>query len=57
MGKIGKRWGKNVTYIRNWRKVNGEGIERGVFYLDFEWAQNWDEELAKMNAGKVGAPY
>ncbi len=57
MGKIGKRWGKKVTYIRNWRKVNGEGIERGVFYLDFEWAQNWDKELAEMNAGKVGAPY
>lgn len=57
MGKIGKRWGPKVTYIRNWRKVNGEGIERGVFYLDFEWTQNWDKELIEMNAGKVGAPY
>ena len=57
MGKIGKRWGKKVFYIRNWRKVNGEGIERGAFYLDFEWAQNWEKELAEMNAGKVGAPY
>ncbi|MEK7082735.1 MAG: IS5 family transposase [Patescibacteria group bacterium] len=57
MGKIGKRWGKKVTYLRSWRKVNDEGIERGVFYLDFEWAQNWDNELLIMNTGKIGAPY
>lgn len=57
MGKIGQRWGKNVTYIRDWRKVNEEGIQRGVYYLDFAWVQNWDEELDEMNRGKIGAPY
>ncbi|MDP2750442.1 MAG: IS5 family transposase [Nanoarchaeota archaeon] len=57
MGKIGKRWGPNVTYLRNWRKVNEEGVLRGVFYLDFEEVQNWDAELDEMNRGKRGAPF
>jgi hypothetical protein len=52
-----KKWGPNVTYIRNWKKVNAQAIKRGEFYLDFEWAGNWDKELAEMNEGKIGAPY
>ncbi len=57
MGKIGERWGPNVTYIRNWKKVNDEGVQRGVFYLDFDMVQNWDKELEEMNHGKRGAPF
>src|SRR3989338_10134182 len=57
MGKIGKRWGKKVTYIRNWRKTNEIYVQRGVFYLDFNWVQNWYKEVEDMNKGKVGAPY
>lgn len=57
MGKIGKRWGKKVTYIRNWRKTNEIYVQRGVFYLDFNWVQNWYEEVEEMNRGKVGAPF
>lgn len=57
MGKIGKRWGKKVTYIRDWKKVNEELVLRGVYSLDFEWVMNWDKELEKMNKKKVGAPY
>lgn len=57
MGKIGKRWGKKVTYIRGWQKVNEEGVQRGVYYLDFDWVMNWFKELEEMNEGKVGAPY
>ena len=57
MGKIGKRWGPQVTYLRDWKKVNEELVQRGVFYLDFDCVTNWDKELEEMNAGKVGAPY
>jgi len=57
MGKIGKRWGKKVTYIRDWEKTNEELILRGVYYLDFDWVTNWDGELGEMNKGKIGAPY
>lgn len=52
-----KRWGKKVTYLRDWKKVNEEGVQRGVYYLDFDWVMNWEKELAKMNQGKVGAPF
>lgn len=57
MGKIGKRWGPKVTYLRDWKKINEELVLRGVYYLDFDWVMNWDNELAGMNLGKVGAPY
>ena len=57
MGKIGKRWGPNVTYIRDWKKVNEEGVQRGVYYLAFDWIISWEKELIEMNKGKVGAPY
>ncbi len=57
MGKIGKRWGPKVTYLRDWKKINEEGVLRGVYYLDFDWVMNWDKELEDMNLGKVGAPY
>lgn len=57
MAKIGRRWGKKVTYIRNWRKVNEGLVQRGVYYLDFVWVKNWDKELVEMNEEKVGAPY
>lgn len=52
-----KRWGKEVVYIRNWRKTNEVYCKRGEYLLDFEWVQNWHKELAEMNLGKRGAPY
>lgn len=52
-----KRWGKEVVYIRNWRKTNEAYCKRGEYLLDFEWVQNWHKELAEMNLGKRGAPY
>ncbi|MEK6817758.1 MAG: IS5 family transposase [Nanoarchaeota archaeon] len=50
-----KRWGKKVTYIRNWRKVNESYVQKAIFYLDFDWVQSWDNELIGMNKGKRGA--
>ena len=52
-----KRWGKNVTYIRNWRNVNETYVKRAIFYLDFEWVKSWNMELLEMNLGKRGAPF
>ena len=52
-----KRWGKKVVYIRDWRKENEKYVQRATFYLDFEWAESWHDELAKMNLGKRGYPY
>ena len=50
-----KRWGKKVTYIRDWRNVNEVYVQRATFYLDFEWVKSWDNELVEMNKGKRGA--
>ncbi len=52
-----KRWGKKKKYPRDWKTYNEELIRRGTFYLDFEWAKNWEKELKEMNKNKVGAPY
>ena len=57
MGKIGKRWGKKVTYLRDWKKVNETHVLRGEYLLDFDWVKNWSTEVALMNQGKKGAPY
>jgi hypothetical protein len=52
-----KRWGKQVKYIRDWKKTNEIYVERGEYLLDFEWVQNWDKELLQMNDGKRGARF
>lgn len=53
-----KTFGKR-TYKddRDWPEYNEELVVRGTFYLDFSFADNWDEELKKMNAGKRGGQY
>ncbi|MDO8459569.1 MAG: hypothetical protein Q7S74_00520 [Nanoarchaeota archaeon] len=50
-----KRWGKKVTYIRDWKKVNESYVKRAIFYLDFNWVESWKSELIEMNKGKRGA--
>jgi hypothetical protein len=55
-GKKG-RWGKKYVDKRDWPAYNEKLVRRGTFYLDFEWVQNWDKELAEMNRNKIGSPY
>lgn len=55
--KKSERWGKKITYKRNWEKVNELYVKRGEYFLDFEWVKSWDKELEEMNRGKKGAPY
>lgn len=50
-----KRWGKKITYIRDWRNVNEIHVQRATFYLDFNWVESWNDELTEMNKGKRGA--
>lgn len=56
MGKK-KRWGKKFIDKRNWPETNRRLVKRGEYLLDLALVENWDEELAKMNEGKVGSPY
>lgn len=57
MTKKVERWGKKVFYVRDWRNVNETHVQKATFYLDFDWVESWDTELAEMNLGKRGAPY
>ena len=48
-----------VKYIdnRNWPEYNEELVMRGYFYFNPQFLLTWNEELVKMNAGKIGQPY
>jgi hypothetical protein len=42
---------------RDWKKYNEELVMRGYFYINPAFLLTWNDELKKMNAGKVGEPY
>ena len=50
-----KRWGKKFVDKRNWRKNDRKLVKRGEYLLDLDFVKKWEEELAEMNLGKVGA--
>ena len=41
----------------NWRTYNESLVRRGQVMLDFGVIDGWQDELEKMNQGKVGEPY
>lgn len=52
-----ERWGKRFRDNRNWKIYHEELITRGEFFIDLNFLENWDNELKKMNKGKVGKPF
>ena len=52
-----KRWGKKFKDRRDWTRYNENLVVRGEFLLDCEWVKTWNNELEKMNNGKIGARY
>ena len=50
---------KKRVYIdnRNWKEYNEELVLRGVYYINPEFLYTWNDEIKRMNAGKVGEPY
>ena len=50
---------KKRRYIdnRNWKEYNKELVSRGYFYFNPVFLDKWNEEIKKMNSGKVGEPY
>lgn len=45
------------AYKRDWPRVNEALVRRGELYLNVDWVDSWDDELARMNGGKRGRPY
>ena len=50
---------KKSKYLdkRDWKETNEKYVQIGYFYFNPAFLLTWNEELAKMNAGKVGQPY
>lgn len=48
---------RKYTDNRNWKETNEKYVLIGYFYFNPAFLLTWNEELAKMNAGKVGQPY
>ena len=52
-----KRWGKKFVDKRDFRSYNEQLVKQGEYLLSCDFVEGWNDELAFMNAGKVGAPY
>lgn len=52
-----KRWGKEFEDKRDHKVYQAELLRRYEIYLDLEWVDSWEDELAEMNKGKKGAPF
>lgn len=52
-----ERWGDTYFDRRNWKLYTEQLVKRGEFFIDLNFVEHWDEELAAMNLGKIGAPY
>lgn len=50
---------KKSKYVdkRDWAETNEKYVQIGYFYFNPAFLLTWNDELARMNAGKVGQPY
>ncbi|MCT8338419.1 IS5 family transposase [Methanoculleus sp. Afa-1] len=52
-----ERWGHPYPDTRDWSIYNERLVRRGEFYLSLDFLAQWDDLLARMNAGKRGRPF
>jgi hypothetical protein len=52
-----KRWGKQFVDIRNHKEYQNQLLRRYEIYLDLDWVDSWDSDLAKLNESKRGSPF
>ena len=52
-----KRWGDTFFDRRSWSMYNEQLVRRGEFFIELNFVEHWEQELATMNLGKRGAPY
>ena len=57
MAKTAKRWGDTYFDRRSWSMYNEQLVKRGEFFIELNFVEHWEQELATMNLGKRGAPY
>jgi len=52
-----ERWGHPYPDDRDWGIYNELQVKRGEFFLSLDFIDQWDDQLARMNAGKPGRPF
>ena len=52
-----ERWGRPYPDTRDWSPYNELLTKRGEFSLSLDFVDQWDAQLAQMNAGKRGRPF
>ena len=52
-----ERWGRPYPDKRDWSIYNERLVRRGEFYLSLAFIDQWDELLARMNAGNRGRSF
>jgi hypothetical protein len=52
-----ERWGRPYPDDRDWGIYNELLVKRGEFFLSLDFIDQWDDQLARMNAGKPGRPF
>ena len=58
MSETQKTWKRKKDFFpRNWKIYHEELIMRGEFFFNFDFLENWENELEEMNKGKRGSPY
>lgn len=50
------RWGKKFVDKRDFSVYGEQLVKRGEYLLSCDFVGGWNDELALMNAGKIGAP-
>lgn len=51
------RWGKKFVDKQDFRVYNEQLVKQWEYFLSMGFVEGWDDELAEMNLGKIGAPY
>ena len=54
---IKKKRRKKYIDNRNWKETDERYIKIGEFLVNPEFLETWNDDIKKMNAGKVGQPY
>ena len=51
------RWGEKYVDNRDWKSYNEHLIQRGVYFINPSFLDDWNYELSLMNKGKTGKPF
>jgi len=57
VGRVVVMQEERLSKCRNWQEYNETLVKRGEMYLTFDFLENWDKDLEKLNRDKLGRKY